>query len=132
MQKTQIYQAIVGGAATTNKYTIIATTTIGEQLDIRLTKRTSGKVRMTVGEAATATPTSGVELPLDEPVIFRLGESQRLFIVTDEVADPQSVDVIISPSDVPKPIIDALTNVATTLGYTTPPTTYACPPKKWK
>ena len=124
--------ALVGGATTTSRFTIIATTSLGEQVDVRLTKRTPGKVRVTVGEAATTSPTSGIELPLDEPVMFRLGESQRLFIVTDELIDPQSVDVIVMPSDVPKPILDALNNVATTLGYTTPPITYACPPKKYK
>lgn len=132
MQKTNIFTSLVGGSSLA-KNVQIATTTAREQVEIIATKRTNGRVRITINEAAA--PTSGVELPLDEPFLFRLGENQRCFITSDETVNAQSVDIVVQPPTNAQPASDALNAIANDIAtYTgsTPANNPYCPPKSYK
>lgn len=135
MITTEIKTVIVGGAAMTTVQNVqIASTQQNEQLECQMTKRTSGVVRVTTQEGASSTSASGIELPLDETITLRLSEARKLFLVSPETTNAQSVDVIIQPVQTAKEVIKALDGMATTLnvpGYDYG-TQYYCPPKKFK
>lgn len=136
MIKTEIKTVVVGGAALTSVQNVqVASTQQGEQLEIKLTKRTNGVVRFTTQEGAASSSTSGCELPLDTEIEFRLAEAQKIFLISPETTNAQSVDVIIQPVAMAKEVVKALSGMASTLhvpGYEFGGSQFDCQPKNWK
>lgn len=125
-QQTNIFEAFVGGNPT-NLSNMFASTGIGEQIEVTVTLRSAGNVRLSSKDAGGVV---GVTLSVDDPVSFRLGEAQRAWIVTDDATNRLRVDIIIQPPSMPKEELQALQSMVTAM---TPQTaTPYCPPKTKK
>ncbi len=125
-QQTEIYVAKLGGPTATMNKMLVGATAPGEQIEVTLTKRTDGQVRVALGESNVQ---GGIGLPLDEPVMIRLGEEQRLWLVTDEIVDQQSVDIVKQPVSSPAEQLAMLDAIRQRLPLLFPEQEMYCPPK---
>ncbi len=139
MQASDMFRAQVGGSPTVNSTTgqvLIAATAPNEQVEVKVTLRTQGRVIFTTREGNTS-PTNGIQLPLDEERMIRLGPSQRLYLTSTEIV-AQTVDVIIQPTEFSQQVTDVLKRMNGQVGQAIEAfgvwqdSKSNCPPKKFK